>query len=155
MTTRALKFVVVSIPELVWPSALNIPSKRFRLLVAANTLELSVEVISAFALAASERGMVYFCSWGPGCERFHDIVDEVEVEDSLGPQKFAGAKPDDVIMTTWHDDEPLEEGLRFLAQLAVPTEGFAADSDFRIVICAGNSDWRAQSEKFLQSCDFV
>jgi hypothetical protein len=155
VTTRGTKFAVVEVPQLAWPAELQIPSKRFRLLVAADTSQLSVQTISDFALASLEHGMVYFCSLGPGCERFHDIVDEVVVEDDLGEQKFSGSKPGDVIMTTSHEDEPLEEALEFLALFSVPTEGFQPDSDFRLVICVGNPDWAPTASNYLQSIDFL
>ena len=153
MTTRGTKFAVVEAPELIWPTELQIPSKRFRLLVAADTANLNVRAISDFALAALEHGMVYFCSWGPGCGRFQDIVDEVVVEDHLGEQKFSGSKPGDVIMTTSHEDEPLEEALEFLALFSVPTEGFQPDSEFRLVICVGNTAWTSTAGTYLQSID--
>jgi hypothetical protein len=57
-------------------------------------------------------------------------------------------------MTTWHANETLEEALDFFAISAVPTEGFVAESDFRIVICVGNSDWAATANMFLQSAEF-
>lgn len=154
MTTRGKKFAVAETPHLIWPAALEIPSKRFRLLVAADASKLSVQVISDFALAALEHGMVYFCSWGPGCDRFHDIVDQVGIADDLTHRQFVGSKPCDVTMTTSHDDEPLEEALEYLAFLSVPTEGFQPDSDFRVVICVGNPDWAATATNFLQSFDF-
>jgi hypothetical protein len=154
MTILGKKFAVAETPNLSWPAALEIPSKRFRLLVAADSSKLSVQVISDFALAALEHGMVYFCSWGPGCERFHDIVDEVVMEDDLAERKFSGSKPGDVVMTTWHHDEPLEEALEFLALSSMPTEGFQGDSDFRLIICVGNADWSATAISFLQAPRF-
>lgn len=149
------KFPVIEVPDLVWPPELEVPSKRFRLLVAADTTNLSTEAAADFALAALNHGMVYFCSWGPDCERFHDIVDDVILGDDLTQQKFSGPKAGDVIMTTWHADETLEEALDFFAMSAVPTEGFAAESDFRLVICVGNSDWAATANKFLGSGEFL
>jgi hypothetical protein len=62
MTTQNKKFAVVAVPELVWPSELEIPTKRFRLLVTADTSSLGVDSISNFVLKALEHGMVYFCS---------------------------------------------------------------------------------------------
>lgn len=107
-----------------------------------------------FALAALNKGMVYFCSWGPECERFHDIVDEVIIGDDLSEQEFSGPNTSDVVMTTWHDDETLEEALDFFATCAVPTDGFGPDSDFRFVICVANQQWAAQAEESLKSAKF-
>ena len=98
--------------------------------------------------------MVYFCSWGPECERFHDIVDEVIIGDDLSEQEFSGPNTSDVVMTTWHDDETLEEALDFFATCAVPTDGFGPDSDFRFVICVANQQWAAQAEESLKSAKF-
>jgi len=145
------KFVVIEVPRLEWPATLEVPSKRFRLLVAADVNSASTQALSDFALSALKRGMVYFCSWGQGCERFHDIVDEVIIGDDVSDQAFAGPSRGDVVMTTWHDDETLEEALDFFATCAVPTDGFAPDSDFRLVISVGDQHWAAQSQKFLES----
>jgi hypothetical protein len=68
VTTRGTKFAVVEVPQLAWPAELQIPSKRFRLLVAADTSQLSVQTISDFALASLEHGMVYFVLGGPAAK---------------------------------------------------------------------------------------
>jgi hypothetical protein len=154
MSSQSKRFAVVEVPDLIWPPALAIPTKRFLLLVVADTSNVSADALSHFAATALERGMVYFCSWGQGCERFHDIVDEIVVDDDLGPRRFSGSKPGDVIMTTWHNDESLEEALEFLA-VANPTEGFEPDSDFRLVICVGNPDWVEQANRFLRSVELA
>jgi hypothetical protein len=60
----------------------------------------------------------------------------------------------EVPSTTWHDDETLEETLDFLATSAWPTDGFAPDSDFRLVISVANQQWAAQAQKFLESVQF-
>jgi hypothetical protein len=73
----------------------------------------SVNAVSEFVLAALQQGMVYCCVWGPGCEGFHDIIDDIVVEDGLSERRVVGATPNDVIMTTWHANESLEEALEF------------------------------------------
>ena len=148
------RFAVIQVSDLNWPPALEIPTKRFRLFVAANITDVSTQTVSDFALAALNQGMVYFCSWGPDCERFHDIVDEVLVEDDIGERKFAGPNASDVIMTTWHAKDSLEDAIDFFATSAAPTEGFAPDSDFRLVICVANQPWAAQANQYLQSAKF-
>ena len=44
---------------------------------------------------------------GDGCEAVHDLIDEIVVDDGSDESRF--------IMTTWHDDESLEETLEFAA----------------------------------------
>ena len=147
------RFAVIQLPELKWPTSTPLPSGRFRLFVAADVSNVSVDAISEFASAALSKGMVYFSAWGRDCERFHDIVDEVIVEDDVGERRFVGPTADDSVMTTWHKDNTLEEALDFFTTFAVPTDGFAANSSFRLVICVGNPDWAETATRVLQSTE--
>ncbi len=149
------RFAVIQLPELKWPTSIELSGGRFRLFVAADISHISADVVSQFAAAALARGMVYFCAWGRDCERFHDIVDEVVVEDDvLGKRRFVGPTAKDAVMTTWHDDESLEEALEFFINSALPTQGFAADSSFRLVICIRHPDWADAATRMLQSTEF-
>jgi hypothetical protein len=51
------------------------------------------------------------------CELVHDAIDYCCVEDEIesGESEF-------VLMTTWHDNEPLEEAFSFFRNLAIPCE---------------------------------
>jgi hypothetical protein len=48
----------------------------------------------------------YALTFGHDCEIWHDIIDETCVGDGAGEERF--------IMTTWHDDEPIEDVIDFL-----------------------------------------
>ena len=133
-------FSVVYLDSLKWPADMQIPSERFRLFVAADVTGLSTERVSEFAHAALKSGMVYFCAWGPDCERFHDIVDEVVVKDELARRLFVKNETD-TIMTTWHDDEPLSEALDFFANLTSPTAGFEQNSNYWVAVSLDNTEW--------------
>ena len=147
-------FSVVQVDSLRWPVDILIPNGRFRLFVAADVTGLSTKLMSEFAVAALKSGMVYFCAWGPGCERFHDIVDEVVVEDQIGERIFVGKNESDTIMTTWHDDEPLEEALDFFANLTYPTMGFEANSNFWVAVSLTNAEWSVKSNDTLNRQTF-
>lgn len=150
MNKKPKSFEVVQLSTLHWPSSLEIPTKRFRLFLAADASHIPTETISEFANEALQRGMVYFSAWGPDCERVHDIVDEVAVEDELGGRKFehpSGAN--DVVMTTWHE-ESLEEGVSFFTAWALPSEGYAANSEFWVALIVGHPEWAASIRKHLQ-----
>ena len=149
------RFAVIQLAELKWPTALRWSGDRFRLFVAADISNVGIDVVSQFAAAALNKGMVYFCAWGRDCEKFHDIVDEVVVNDELGERRFVGPTANDTVMTTWHDDETLEEALDFFVTLAVPTQGFEVDSGFRVVMCLGNSGWAETATRVLQSKQFL
>jgi hypothetical protein len=141
---------VVLLPDLRWPELLQMQSKRFRLFVAADTSDVGTDTLSQFVVEALQRGMVYCCLWGKGCERFHDIVDDVVVEDELNDRRYVGPTSGDVIMTTWHSDESLEEALEFFTT-ALPTQGFLADSDYWLVACVGNEEWVRVASRAFES----
>jgi hypothetical protein len=142
-------FAVIQLPEFKWPTSVELSGSRFRLFVAADISNVSTDLVSQFAAAALHRGMVYFCAWGRDCERFHDIVDEVIAEDGLGERRFVGPTANDVVMTTWHDHESLEDALEFFINSALPTQGFAPDSSFLLVICIRNPDWSDTATRVL------
>jgi hypothetical protein len=54
-------------------------------------------------------------------------------------------------MTTWHKDESLEEALEFFGQWARPTDGYAANSNYWLVVCAGHPEWASTAAKYLQA----
>jgi hypothetical protein len=141
----------IGIQSLLWPDALKIPSKKFRLFVAANVTDIDTQVLADFGKIALQKGMVYFCAWGPDCERFHDILDEVIVADDLGNRLFGGPNVNDTVMTTWHDKETLEDAVEFFATMACPTEGFRPDSNYWIAICLDNPEWEAIIRDQLQN----
>jgi hypothetical protein len=144
---------VIGIESLHWPAALEIPSKRFRLFVAADVRDVEVQVLADFGAMALKNGMVYFCAWGPDCERFHDILDEVIVTDDLGKRHFAGPSAHDTVMTTWHDKEALKDAVEFFTSAACPSEGFQPDSNYWVAICLQNYEWEATVREQLQRAD--
>ena len=77
-----------------------------------------------------ENGAAYLAFHGSRCEVAHDIADRVR--DIVMPDES-----DDVVMTTWHEDESLVDYLWLLAFAAFPTAGFSAASDryFVLDIC--------------------
>lgn len=117
--------------------------------VAADVTRESTEAMSKFAYSALKTGMVYFCAWGPGCERFHDIVDGVVVADDIGERLFVGKNPSDTIMTTWHDDEPIDEALDFFVNFTCPA-GFERNSNFWLAVCLNNGEWAAEIQRRLE-----
>jgi len=94
--------------------------------------------ISTLASAALSAGMHWFASWGPDCERVHDIVDG-HFEDLARDHEdraLAASQPlvdFPMVMTTWHDDEPLTEALDTFWSHAHPVDE-QDDSGLRLVI---------------------
>ena len=143
-------FCVVQLDSLEWPVNLQIPSRRFRLFVAADLAHAFTEALSTFAHSALKNGTVCFCVWEPDCKRLHDIVDEIVVDDEVGQHLFVGENRSDTIMTTWHDDGSLADALDFFVNFTCPTAGFERNSNFLLAVCVGNSEWATAVQRRLE-----
>lgn len=95
---------VVRIDELI---ELKYPSKYFTLLLAADFRKIENDLIIEIAKKLIYKGLAYICTWGPECKNAHGAFDIANVlwEEENG-KKFH-------VMSTWHDDESLEEALWF------------------------------------------
>ena len=144
-------FCILESATLKWPPDLRIPSKRFRLFVAANTTDCTTRVISEFVLAALQSGMVYFSAWGPGCSRFHDIVDEELVADEIGEGVFASPSGHDTIMTTWHESHTLDEALDFFIRWTKPDGKFQQGSEYWVAVSVNNPHWAASIRRTMEA----
>jgi hypothetical protein len=97
-----------------------------------------------------DRGLIYFCAWGRECKAVHDAVDICDIE-----REKRSENPDFIIMTTWHDDEPLEEALWFFQMLALPTEESIAGNFDRLAVAVGNPHWAEEMRDYLSKSDTV
>ncbi len=89
-------------------------------------------------------GCLYMMAWGEGCEAFHDRVDQAR------DAPFDGADiPDDqLVMTTWHDDEPLSETFWFAEHTAChPTVSI----DETVILDVGPHERRAHLTEMLEA----
>lgn len=111
------------------------PSRHFTLLLCADFDSCSVEDVSSLAQVLMDAGNLYFCAWGSGCEKAHDIYDETVVLREIEE----GAQP--LIMTTWHDKESLADALWFLLFSAIVDDDQAEECS-TVVITVGNEEWR-------------
>ena len=105
---------------------------RFVCLLAMDARALSVDAISSMAKKLLDAGCVYFCCWGPDCERVHDVIDEVIVGEGVTPIAWSG------VMTTWHDKEPLKEAAEFFLWAAAPDDAHVEHCFSGIAIRVGN-----------------
>jgi hypothetical protein len=80
------------------------PSARhFGCFLVMDASRVSDNAIRALARGLLSAGAAYFSAWGLQCRRVHDLIDEERPAEEPGP--------DDVVMTTWHNDEPLDEAI--------------------------------------------
>jgi len=116
---------------------------HFAAFLAWNAVLIPTEVISQLATELHHRGLAYLCVWGPGCERVHDIFDEVQIE-------LEGSRPiDSVVMTTWHAEEPIEEALWFFVNNSFPDAAYEDTCCRGIAISIGNPEWAKRVAWYL------
>ncbi len=126
------------------PAKIRLSSGYFVCLLAWDSAAESVEVISRVAESILGSGCVYLCSWGEGCERVHDIFDEVAV----GPDPDPG---DAAVMTTWHRNETLDEALWFFLNSTSPDDRYEARCDSAVAVSIGGDRSRAERILFALS----
>jgi hypothetical protein len=113
-----------------------IPSTaHFGLFLAMNSNDIDDDSVLQGARNLFSKGLASLCTWGPGCERLHDLFDDEADQINL---ELSG---DDVIMTTWHADEPLEDALWFFARTAFVTGKFAKTCKDWIIAPISNPGW--------------
>ena len=114
---------------------LRVPSRHFVCFLACDPTGVPDEVIANAARHLLSAGCVYFCTWGPDCERVHDLVDDAIRE------RIPDETQDTVILTTWHARETLDEALWFSVFTACPADAYANACGAVVAIVVGNDAW--------------
>lgn len=124
---------VASIEDI--PSILSLASRNYCLFVAIDATLVSNEALRKAAQSLLERGLAYFCVWGPDCERVHDQLDLERIPEEPKTR---------TVMTTWHSKDSLSDALWFFANCAEPAEGFEAYCKAWVAISVKNEVWAQQ-----------
>ncbi len=99
-----------------WPDATPWSCEGFGLLVLTERV-VDVVLVAEKAVA---NGVAVVCAWGPGCSMIEDVFDDA----------IASAYPretdSDVVLTTSHEGESLEEALEFFLDVILPADDRAA-----------------------------
>ena len=123
------------------PTILNPDGRYFVAMLVCDARNLSVNKISAAARKLIDDGCAYFCCWGNDCERVHDVFDEEWVGNGFDDVS------DDTIMTTWHDNEPLEKFIEFSLLHTQPPAKFQNDCNALIAIVIDNAEQDSTIQK--------
>ena len=114
------------------PLVLESVSTNYCLFLAIDASLTDDEVIRRMAKSLLERGLAYFCVWGPDCERVHDQFDL-----ERKPREPKGQ----TVMTTWHSGESLSDALWFFANCVEPDEGFVANCTDWVGVSVESVNW--------------
>jgi len=124
------------------PSDLSLEGRHFACAILLDGAANDVEAIGRFVVSLLEQGLVYACTWGPGCERVHDIIDEEVVGGGPDVPRFPFET-----MTTWHADESLDDALWFWLSNTFPDDKFFDSCTSSLVLSIGNAEWSARARE--------
>ena len=110
-------FVITLASAEEWPDATPWSCEGFGLLV----LTERVVDVTPLATRAVARGVAVVCSWGPGCSMIEDAFDDAIVD--AHPNETAN----DVVLTTSHEGESLEEAIEFFLDVILPAKDRAPE----------------------------
>ena len=120
------------------PESLSLPSPHFAALLVADTMHVTDEALSALSRQLLQSGCSYFCAWGPGCERAHDLFDQQCL--------FTPA----VIMTTWHDNEPLDDAIWYFLRTTFPDDAYWDTTGSALAMVVGDRTWAGHVERRMR-----
>jgi hypothetical protein len=121
------------------------------LFLAVDATSLADDKLFSLVDWVMDQGAVYVCVWGTGCEHVHDVIDETIVEAIV---KLGQMESDDtIIMTTWHDDESLEEALWFALNNAIPASAYSESCSVVIAVSIGSEQWGRKILVYLSNPD--
>jgi hypothetical protein len=109
----------------------KIDSTYFVCFLGWNSLNNDTSSISQVVESLLKSGGVYFCTWGSGCERVHDIIDEVSIGSNPPPEIYPG------IMTTWHEGESFDQALWTFLNCTYPYDTYWDGCKAAIAITIG------------------
>lgn len=110
----------------------------FVLFVAADATGANDDEVRAQATKLVELGMVYACLWGPACNRVEDLVDAAAV--AVNPHETDA----DVIMTTAHPDETLEDAVWYFMNCAWPASRYERICSDWIAVSVASPQWERE-----------
>ena len=115
--------------------SIDIPERAFVSLVVWDAEGIPDETVMEVVGTLLDSGAQYVCTWGTDCERVHDLVDASAFDVA------ADYDVDPAVMTTWHDDEPLQEAVDFFLTNATPDEAFEGKCTGAVAVVIGSDEY--------------
>lgn len=138
--------LLLSLPDFhSMPDSMALSGRYFIAFLAADATSIGVDALEGFCRKLLRAGCIYFCAWGPDCERVHDIFDEC-VSDEC-------ANEDVLIMTTWHSEETLDSALWYSIYVAFPDDNHWDETKNLVAISVGHQDWDDQIRRRAADLD--
>lgn len=123
-----------------FPKLLDLPSQHFGLLLSCDARGIpDLNILKAAGLLL-RNGLAYLCTWGPECERVHELFDMAAKE--LDPHPTTGS----TIMITSHEEEALDSVLWFFLNAAFAADDYMATCRTLLTLPVNNNEWTQQIE---------
>ncbi len=120
--------------------------EQFVCLCAMDARSISDEQISALCSRLIQLGCAYLCSWGPDCERVHDIMDRTVIG-SDPPKTYLGC-----LMTTCHAKESLAEAVDYFLTCTVPDGYYSPNGCTKaLAVAVGSGLWATQIKQHVRA----
>jgi ADP-heptose:LPS heptosyltransferase len=108
-------------------ATLDLPSRHAVVFLAGDASDIPTSILSRVAEHLLARGLAYICTWGPDCERVHDIFDCAYVGDGTVALTLD-------FMSTWHSSDSFHEAVAFFALAAFPTDDACEDLSYVAIL---------------------
>ena len=144
LSQRRLYALSLAAPEAL-PRSITLPTEHFACLLAWDARGVTEIQVSDVARSLIASGASYFVCWGPDCQRVHDIIDKVANE------KESPVPHDSCIMTTSHDDEPLEEAIWFFLVCTSPESHYEEKTGSSLAVSIGSLEWERTISEALRN----
>jgi hypothetical protein len=128
------------LPTLITPSG-----PHFILFIAMDATHIRNDSILAVAERLLDQGVIYVCVWGQECRKVEDIFDDAIV------QRNSDETDGNVVITTSHSEESIEEAVWFFLNCAWPAEDYVHLCSDWVAAVINNSAWEAEVRKNLQA----
>lgn len=122
------------------PAILQSCSLHFVLLLALDATSVGDDRLRAIARILLDRGLASLVAWGPACSRVHDQFDL---------ERDPNETDDQVVTTSWHDDEPLSEAVWYFDFCAYPSADFEGSCTDWVAISVANEGWEKEFRRAL------
>jgi hypothetical protein len=115
----------------MWLTVIEEDAGGFALFLACDATNIRPEVLAGLAEYCVDHGVFWVSTFGRDCERVHDLFDEVDTN--------RGLEERGVVMTAWHDHEPIEDALDLFWH-TFPDEK-KQDGPARVVLVVDSDKW--------------
>lgn len=144
-TERELHFLELDDPSQL-PMEISLSTRHFACFVAWEADDVQVEDVMRIAEILLSAGGAVFGCWGSGCRRIQEIIDEIDSD----PFREKDVPDDAVIMTSWHEDESLEDALWFFLNESTPDTHFEETLGSSLAISIGAPESAAKIRAALE-----